>query len=120
MAILCVLMIIAVGIGVYLTKYHETREFGGAELQVELVGCGEGSGCDAVANSDWAKLGGIPLFTWAVPFYGIIGVLCALVAIRDQKEWLRPVLLAGIGATLFSAFLAMISWTEVVTSTRMG
>ena len=57
--------------GGLMTWHHDVQLYGGA--QVELIGCEESSevNCDIVNTSEYSELLGVPLATWAIPFYGL-------------------------------------------------
>ncbi len=108
------LMVVAVGVCLYMTQHFEIAKYGGEELQAELWGCAEAEGvsCDAVANSPWAELFGVPLFTWGIPFYLLLTGLSAMVA-QGRREFLPLIAVFGLGAAGFSIFLWNYSVVEL-------
>lgn len=109
------LMAAGAGIGVYMTQHHEIGLYGSEEDQaVELVGCAESEGvsCDIVNTSEWSEVLGVPLFTWAVPFYALLAIL-AVLALTGRHRQKSLLLVAGVGSVLFSGFLYYISKVEL-------
>ena len=109
------LMLPAIGVGVYMSRHHETQLYGGPEYQnEELVGCAEAAGvsCDIVNTSAWSELFGVPLFTWAIPTYALVFVL-SLLAARGKHHYKPLVLGVGLASLAFSGFLYYISKVEL-------
>lgn len=62
----------------YITYHH---------LTLEPVPCTLTGGCEAVLNSDYAKIGGIPLSIFGVLAYIVAFILAGLTALGKQKLW---------------------------------
>ena len=105
--------------GGLMTWHHDVQLYGGA--QVELIGCEESAevNCDIVNTSEYSELLGVPLATWAIPFYGLALFLTVIGARGDEKQAQERAqargMLAGMGvaAALLSGFLFYISKTQL-------
>jgi len=100
-------------VGGLMTWHHESQLYAPDAQQGELIGCEESTGvnCDIVNTSEWSEVLGVPLGTWAIPFYGTVVVLAGL-GLR-KREVRLPLVAMGVGASIFSAFLYHISTTEL-------
>ena len=100
-------------VGGLMTWHHDTQLYGAAESRGELIGCQESAevNCDIVNTSEWSEVMGVPIATWALPFYGVIAGLAAR-GLRGRPTG-RLQLLAGGAAVVWSGFLFYISKTEL-------
>lgn len=100
-----------IGAGIYMTQHHEIGLYGGADANFELQGCSEEAGysCDAVNLSEYSEFLGVPLFTWAIPAYGWMIYLAAMV-LRGRREQLTVLTVVGGFASVVSVVLWYISW----------
>lgn len=108
-----------------MTWHHDVQLYGGE--QVELIGCEESAevNCDIVNTSEYSELLGLPLATWAIPFYTLALVMAGIGTSggadgpQAQEAARRRAqargLLAGMGvaAALLSGFLFYISKTQL-------
>ncbi len=95
--------------GTLMTWHHEVQAYGSG-TQGPLVGCEESAtvNCDLVNTSEWSELGGVPIATFAVVLYLTLAAITVLV-LRGRKDLQIVLVVAGIGATLFSAVLFYVS-----------
>lgn len=68
-----------------------------------LAACGEGGGCDVVAQSRYSSLLGLPLAAWGVFFYGSVLALLAPALVSRNDEGSDP----GVSLAFFLATLAV-------------
>jgi uncharacterized membrane protein len=68
-----------------------------------LAACGEGGGCDVVAQSRYSSLLGMPLAAWGVFFYGSVLALLAPALVSRKDENSDP----GVSLAFFLATLAV-------------
>ena len=91
--------------GVADSAYIAQNEINGTPLLCDIQGI---SGCNIVANSQYAYLFDIPLAEYGVLFYGIIFVLAALELIlfdRLLRRVLQGMSIVGVIASLYFTFL---------------
>src|SRR6185369_15027736 len=97
-----------------MTWHHDTQLFSADAVQGELIGCTESAevNCDIVNTSEYSEIGGVPLATFAIPFYASV-LLLAIQGLR-KKDGVEP-LIAGAGAfaTGYSIFLFAVSRTQL-------
>jgi len=106
-------LLFGIFIGLLMTWHHDQQLFGSG-IGGELVGCVESAevNCDAVNTSDYSEMFGIPIATFAVPFYG--GILALVIQALRRKQGARAlVIVAGVGAVLYAVFLFYISKTQL-------
>jgi len=89
---LLLLALVGIGIAGYLTYVHYNKL---API------CAVGHGCEKVQNSEWAKVGGVP-----VPVIGLVGYVAILASllVRGELARLATAGMAYIGVS-FSAYL---------------
>ena len=99
----------ATGVSLYLTRQHLIV----AQGAISICNVNETFNCDAVNQSVWSELFGIPIALFGAAFYLALAVVLFLRR-RGQPRLegaLQTLLIAGIGSLLYSAFLAWISHT---------
>lgn len=101
LALILALAIAGLLISFYLTNLYL---FGG------IVPCGSSGGCEAVKNSPYAWLLGVPIPMWgAVAYTAITGVAVWGLAMRHLGEWGRLALFGlGLAGLLFSGYLTFL------------
>lgn len=87
-------MILA-GLGALLCLYLAIVALGGDTPAL----CNAGSGCDAVQQSPWSRVFGIPVALFGLGLYGLIALL-AVLPDKPVKRWRRLWSLALIGLTI--------------------
>lgn len=103
-------------VGGLMTWHHEVQLYAPDAQQGQLIGCEESASvnCDIVNTSAWSEILRVPLGTWAIAFYLTVGSLGALGLRRGKDAPIGlPLVLAGLGAVGFSAFLYHISTSEL-------
>jgi protein-disulfide isomerase/peroxiredoxin/uncharacterized membrane protein len=92
----------AAGWALYLVPVHHKVVAG-----LETGACAPGQGCDAVLQSEWSELLGVPVSVPAVPLYLFLA-LAAVLALRGKLAWERVsglAVLSGLGGLAFGAWL---------------
>lgn len=114
LVLLVLLMLFGMGVGGLMTWHHDVQLYAADAQKGTLIGCEESAAvnCDIVNTSAWSEVLGIPLGTWAIPFYGTVAVLAGL-ALMGREGASTLISLAGVGALGFSGFLYYISTTEL-------
>ena len=91
-------------LGMALTAYLSYTSFAGASVQ----GCSEGSGCDTVLNSRWAKMFGLPTAFWGFVAYAGLGAIAFIKG--AHKHW-RYAWTAALVGVAYSVYLTTVSLT---------
>lgn len=114
LVLLVLLAVFGMGVGGLMSWHHDTQLYATDAQKGALIGCEEAEGvnCDIVNTSAWSEILGVPLGTWAIPFYGMIAVIAGL-ALTGQAGGGLLITLAGLGSVGFSGFLYYISVTEL-------
>jgi protein-disulfide isomerase/uncharacterized membrane protein len=107
------LSLIAIGINLLMTWHHDVQLYGLAE-QGALIGCetSESVNCDAVNTSAYSALFGVPIATWGLAAYALLGLVSlsaarGVVAARNIVLWMASL---AVGC---SAFLFWVSVSEL-------
>jgi len=97
------------GVSIYLTLQHQVALAGGASV----CNINETFNCDLINTSEYSELFGIPIALMGAGFYTGIGLIAYLGWRRREKyeQAAGVVVAAGVGAVLYSAFLAWASTT---------
>ena len=114
LVLLVPLMLFGIFVGGLMTWHHDTQLFATDAAQGELIGCTESAAvdCDLVNTSEYSELGGVPIATFAIPFYASV-LLLAIQGLR-KKEGVEPLIAAaGVFATGYSIFLFAVSKTQL-------
>jgi uncharacterized membrane protein len=114
LALIVPLALFAMLVGGLMTWHHDTQLYGTEAQQGQLIGCTESAevNCDVVNTSEYSELVGIPIATWAIPFYATLLVL-AILALRG-RDGARTILVgAAVVAVAYSIFLFTISKTQL-------
>lgn len=99
-AISVVCALVALGIGVYLTYLH---------WKGEVVPCALNHGCETVAGSRYAEIGGI-----RVSALGVVGSLAMLGLAIPSRPLIRTLgLLVAVAGALFSLYLTVLELTVI-------
>ncbi|MBM4393688.1 MAG: thioredoxin domain-containing protein [Deltaproteobacteria bacterium] len=114
LVLLVLLALFGMGVGGLMSWHHDTQLYATDAQKGALIGCAEAEGvnCDIVNTSAWSEVLGVPLGTWAIPFYGMIAVVAGL-GLSGQAGAGTLISVAGLGSVAFSAFLYFISVTEL-------
>jgi len=99
-------LLILSGLGAALTGYMAWTALGGGSVR----GCGIGSSCDIVLNSNWSKLFGLPTALWGFFAYAALGYTAF--EKRVDRHWQYAWTLSLFGL-LFSLYLTTISLTVI-------
>jgi len=87
------------GVGAFLSFFGSAAE--------KACGSGTFANCGKILHSDWGHIGGVPTSLLACAFYaGLAIALWSAIKSNRKAEGAVLLLLAGVFATLFSAFLA--------------
>jgi len=92
------------GAGMLLTGYMAWTALGGEPVK----GCGIGSGCDIVLNSEWSKLLGLPTAFWGFLTYSI---LAATEWVKEADRHWRYAWTISLFGLLYSAYLTTVALT---------
>lgn len=84
---------------VLLSKHYGVPLLG----EAVLAACGEGGGCDVVAQSRYSSFMGLPLAAWGVFFYGSVLALLAPALVSRTDEGADP----GVSLAFFLTALAL-------------
>jgi protein-disulfide isomerase/uncharacterized membrane protein len=68
----------------------------------QVCGDGQTSGCDAVAQSSWSKVGGVPLAAIGLAFYASLAILLVLLVLTppEARDGLVFLVVAALGVAL--------------------
>ncbi len=98
-------VLVLAALGVAVTAYLSWVAISGQSIAL----CTEGSGCDIVQNSRWARLLGLPMATWGLGLYALI-LLTAWLPASPLKRWRRLASLAMIGVAISLYLTAVGLW----------
>lgn len=96
-----ILLLLSLGLAVYLAWHGLSSS--------AIAGCGAGSGCDEVLNSEWSIILGVPVGVFAVLAYGLMLGLTFALPKADQPQASKP-LAASLLCVLAIATAAGIFW----------
>jgi uncharacterized membrane protein/glutaredoxin len=90
--------------GMLLTGYLAWTALGGEPVK----GCGIGSACDIVLNSQWSKFLGLPTALWGFLAYAALAATAFVKRVDRHWQYAWPIALFGI---LYSGYLTVVSLT---------
>ena len=96
---------IGMGLTIYLTASAWTGQ--------EVAGCTAGSGCDAVLNSRWATLFGLPTSFWGLLAYATLGGISFIK--RVDAHW-KLAWIVSLFGVFYSVYLTSISFIKLDTA----